>query len=140
MKSRIGFFIAGCILSTLVTRFVLLHRFDNFYRDYDFLNDNKLVFEEFLATNPLADGQGIDYDDLPPALKKTCIRSVYRNGAFVYFPIPHFKVLVDSGGSEFIRQIETGVGIEKILSTAKVQTVNIHYIHNHQGWLYWLHH
>lgn len=132
--------VACCGLTAAATRWVVLARVEadsggavRFHRYRDAL-------AEFARTRPLADGEQVGGDALPPALAGAGVTSVYRNGQFVYFVVPSRSFLPDDATEEFVHQLDGGpYAVEDILRTTRRVTYHIQHLPSAPVWYYWMH-
>jgi hypothetical protein len=138
---RNALLVVGCCLVTaLATRWLVIANLRADCSDAADFARYRDAFADFVQSRQLADGEQVNGDQLPPALRDLHIVNVYRNGRFVYFVLPPTGFLADDATSEFIYQLDgNGRAIEEILSTTRRTTYHIQQLHSSHGWYYWKH-
>ena len=131
---------ACCVLVSLITKWFVSRSYMYDFGDAVDIQDYRPLFERFLDSKELADGEQVNGENLPDDLRAIGIVNVYRNGRFVYFVLTPNCFIGDCVIGEFIWQRDDGrTAIEEILRTTKRNTYHILHFHSVRRWYYWSH-
>ncbi len=140
-RVRSGLILLGCCaLTALVTRWVVLDAVRADYGQAGEFYRYRGAFVEFLRTRPLADGEQVSGDRLPPGLRDIGVVRVYRVGRRVHFVLPPTTVLTDDAPPEFVHNLDrTGGVVDEVFRTSDRYTYHIQPLLGAPHWYYWVH-
>lgn len=132
--------LACCAATALATRALVLDAVRQDYGQAGAFDDCKHPLTAFAASRPLADGERIGGDALPPELRAAGVQAVYRRGRLVHFVMPPTTVGNDDATPEFVYALDRAGGVtDEILRATDRYTYHVQPLAGTPHWYYWSH-